>query len=326
MTQTTADRGADTGTTAGVDVSKDWLDVHLRISDRPAEAFRVANDEKGSAMAAERMKRSGVSLVVMESTGRLEQVAASVIEAAGLPVAVVNPGRVREFARATGRLAKTDAVDAEVLAHYAEAINPEPTSQPGPQERALRELVDRRRELVGMVTSEQNRLCRTTGRSVRRRIQAHLCWLEGELKRTDGEIKASTDANQEWSLKERLLTSVPGVGAVTARTVIAELPELGRLDRKQIASLTGVAPFNRDSGLMRGRRTIFGGRSAVRSTLYMAAMAARRFNPTLKAFYERLVEAGKPPKVALVAVMRKLIILMNTIARRQTPWTSQHTN
>lgn len=318
---------ANTNAFAGIDVSKDWLDVHIRTSgELSGDAFRVPNNVEGVQEAAERMKSAAVGLVVMESTGRLEYLAASVIGSSGLNVAVVNPARVRDFARASGRLAKTDAVDAAALAHFAEAMGPEPTSLPGPEEQALREMVDRRRELTRMVTAEQNRLRRISGRSVRRRIQAHVRWLKDELKRTDKEIKAATDANQEWRQKEQLLTSVPGVGQVTARTVIAELPELGKLDRKQIASLTGVAPFNRDSGLMRGRRTVFGGRGAVRAVLYMAALAARRFNPGLKAFYERLVSAGKPPKVALVALMRKLITLMNAIARRQTPWTPEHTS
>ena len=303
---------------AGIDVSKDWLDVHLRPA---GEGFRAANTDAGAADAAVRIKNAGVDLVVMESTGWLEQHAASVLEESGLKVAVVNPARVRDFARASGRLAKTDSVDAAVLAHFAETMDPEPTPQPGEDERGLREMVDRRRELVGMITSERNRLHRLTTRSVRRRIQAHVRWLDGELKRAEEEIKAATEANQEWRQREELLTSVPGVGEVTARTVIAALPELGRLDRKQIASLTGLAPFNRDSGLMRGRRTIFGGRGAVRSALYMAALSARRFNPDLRRFYERLVTDGKRPKVAIVAVMRKLIILMNTIAKRKTPWT-----
>lgn len=316
---------------AGIDVSKDWLDVHVRPSThRPvhqaqdtAERFRVPNDSRGAAGAAERMRRAGVRLVVMESTGRLEEVAASVIGSSGLSLAVVNPGRVRDFARASGRLAKTDAVDAEALAHYAEAMAPEPTRRPGPQERALRELMDRRREISDMITAEQNRLRRTTGPSVRRRIKAHVRWLDGELKRMEEETEEAMRSNQEWRSKEQLLVSVPGVGVVVARTVIAELPELGSLDRKQVASMVGVAPFNRDSGQMRGKRTVYGGRGQVRSALYMAALAASRFNPGLKAFYERLLSAGKPKKVALTAVARKLVILLNTIARRQTPWTPE---
>lgn len=316
---------------AGIDVSKDWLDVHVRSSTlRPvrqaqdtAERFRVPNDSKGAVGAVERMRRAGVGLVVMESTGRLEEVAASVIGSSGLPLAVVNPGRVRDFARASGRLAKTDAVDAEALAHYADAMEPEPTRRPGPQERALRELMDRRKELSGMIAAEQNRLRRITGQSVRRRIKAHVRWLEGELKRMEEEAEEAMRSNQEWRRKEQLLVSVPGVGAVVARTVIAELPELGSLDGKQVASMVGVAPFNRDSGQMRGKRTVYGGRGQVRSTLYMAALTASRFNPGLKAFYERLLSAGKPKKVALTAVVRKLVILLNTIARRKTPWTPE---
>jgi transposase len=308
---------AQTTAYAGVDVSRDWLDVHVQPL---GESYRVENRLPAAMAAAVRLLGAGVITVVMESTGGLERVAARAFEKAGLQASVVNPARVRDFARASGRLAKTDAVDAEVLAHFAEAMKPEPTQQPGEEEQALRELVDRRRELVGMITAEQNRLRRSATRSVRRRVQAHLRWLEGELKRAEEEIRSVKDASQEWRQKEELLTSVPGVGTVTAMTVIASLPELGQLDRKQISSLAGVAPFNRDSGLMRGRRTVFGGRGAVRSALYMAALSARRFNPDLKAFYEHLVESGKPPKVALVAVMRKLVILLNTIAKRRTPW------
>lgn len=305
-------------TYAGIDVSGEQLDVHIRPS---GQEFSIPNTSSGARKAASRIMRAGASLVVMESTGRLEAASAGVIEAAGVPVAVVNPGRVREFAKATGRLAKTDRVDAAVIAHYAEAIKPQPTPQPTPEERAMQELVDRRSDLTGMRTAEQNRLKRTSTGSVRRRIQAHLSWLEGELKRVEEEIRAATNANDQWRERADLLSSVPGVGPVTAMTVIAQLPELGRLDRREVASLVGLAPFNRDSGMMRGRRTIFGGRGTVRAVLYMAAMAAMRWNHDLRAFYERLVAAGKLKKVALVAVMRKLIVMLNAIAARNSPWT-----
>jgi transposase len=248
----------------------------------------------------------------------------SALAAAGLAVAVVNPRQARDFARATGRLAKTDRIDAEVLAHFAEAVHPTPRPVPDEEARALGEILACRRQIVGMLTAEKNRLGAATTRPVRRRIEAHVRWLEKELSRTDRDLEEVIEESPTWRENEELLRGVPGVGPVLARTLLAELPELGGLCGKRLAALVGVAPLNRDSGAFRGRRAVWGGRSGVRAALYMGALVATRYNPQIKEFYERLLAAGKPKKVALVACMRKLLLILNAVLKHRTPWRSPH--
>ena len=308
---------AKDGAFVGIDVSKDHLDVHAVPS---GESFRVDNTPQGVDELIGRLRSLEPSLVVLEASGKLETACAASVDNAGFHIAVVNPRHVRDFARASGRLAKTDTLDAKVIAHFAQAMKPEVRPLPTEEERQFDELLARRRQIVGMLTAEKNRLKITFTRKVRRRIKAHIRWLEQELGDADQGLAEAVQASPLWQASEAILRSVPGVGEVTARTLIAELPELGRLSRKQIASLVGVAPMNRDSGLMRGRRTVWGGRQAVRNVLYMAALAAIRCNPQLRAFYQRLVAAGKPKKVALAATMRKLIITLNAILMRGTVW------
>ncbi len=301
----------------GIDVAKDRLDVHLRPS---GEAFAVARDGKGLDALAERLGGLGASLVVLEATGGYETAVAAALCAAGLPLAVVNPRQIRDFARATGKLAKTDALDAQAIAQFAEAVRPEPRPVPDAQVRALAELVTRRRQIVDMMTAERNRRSRLASRRAVRSVDRLLTALRRELSDLETEIDDTIRRTPAWRHTEDLLRSVPGVGDATARTMIAELPELGTLDRRKIAALVGVAPFNRDSGTMRGKRTVWGGRAKVRATLYMAALVASKHNPLLKSFYQRLVDAGKPKKVALTAVMRKLLTILNAILRDQKPW------
>lgn len=305
------------GVYAGIDVSKDSLDAHFRPSGR---VLRAAYTEAGLRRIACAVREEGVRLAVMEATGRLEEQAAAWLEAEGVSVAVVNPGRVRDFARATGRLAKTDAIDAGVIAHFAQATEPEPRIPPTQAQKVIDALTDRRRELVGMVTAEKNRLARAYVPAVRKHLEKHLWWLEKELEDVEKELSEKASGDPESAARRDLLTSVPGVGTVTALTLIGDLPELGRVSDKEIASLAGLAPFNRDSGLMRGKRATTGGRTAVRCVLYMAALAAIRAQVQLRAFYNRLVEAGKPKKVALIATARKLLVMLNAIARRGTAW------
>ena len=301
----------------GIDVAKDRLDVRVLPS---GEAFAVARDGKGLDELADRLGRLDVSLAVLEATGGYETTVAAALCAAGLPLAVVNPRQIRDFARATGRLAKTDALDAEAIARFAEAVRPEPRPMPDKQARALAELVARRRQIVEMMTAERNRRKRLASRRMIGSVDRVLAALRRELADLDSEIGDAIRQTPAWRRAENLLKSVPGVGDVTARTLIADLPELGTLRRRQIAALVGVAPFNRDSGRMRGKRTVWGGRANVRATLYMAALVASKHNPVLKAFYQRLIADGKLKKVALTAVMRKLITILNAILRDQKPW------
>jgi transposase len=235
-------------------------------------------------------------------------------------LAVVNPRQIRDFARALGRLAKTDALDAEVIAHFAEAVHPQPRLLPDAQARELAELVARRRQVIEMMVAERNRLRSLHSPRLKKRVEKHLTALQRELTEIENDLDDQIRRTPVWREKEELLTSVPGVGDATARTLLAELPELGSLDRKAIAALAGLAPFNRDSGTLRGRRTIWGGRASVRAVLYMAALVASRRNPTIAIFYARLRTAGKPPKVALTACMRKLLTILNAVLRDQRPW------
>jgi transposase len=241
-----------------------------------------------------------------------------------LAVSVVNPRQARDFARATGRLAKTDKIDAQSLAHFAETVRPAPRPILKEEARALGEILARRRQLVGMLTAENNRLLTATTKRVKKRIEAHLRWLEKELARADRDLQEVIEESPVWRENEELLRGVPGVGPVLARTLLAELPELGQLKNKQLAALVGVAPLNRDSGMLRGKRAIWGGRSGVRAALYMGALVATRCNPTIKEFYERLLAAGKPKKVALVACMRKLLVILNAMLRNRTSWNPSH--
>ena len=300
----------------GIDVAKDRLDVAQRPG---TEAWGVTNDERGIADLVARLKALRPTLVVLEATGGIELPVVGALAAAGLPVVVVNPRQVREFARATGRLAKTDAIDAQVLARFAEAVRPALRPLPDAATHQLSSLVARRRQVIVMLTAEKNRL-RTAAPVVRDHIKEHIVWLERSLSDMDRELGQVIHSSDIWRAQDNLLQSAPGVGPVLSTTLLAELPELGSLNRKEIAALVGVAPLNRDSGTLRGRRTVWGGRSQVRTALYMAALAATRFNPVIRAFYQRLETAGKPKKVALTACMRKLLTILNAMMRHQTPW------
>ena len=303
--------------TVGIDVAK----ARLAVATRPAgEPWQVPNDAAGVAALAARLVALAPALVVLEATGGLERLVAAALVAAGLPVAVVNPRQVRDFARAVGQLAKTDALDAALLARFAEAVRPPPRPLPDAEQQALAALLTRRRQVVVLLTAERQRLGTVRVAPVRRRIEAHLVWLEGELAALDDALGRALRASPAWRAREDLLRSVPGVGPVVATTLLAELPELGALDRKRIAALVGVAPVARDSGLLRGPRLVWGGRGRVRAALYMAALVATRFNPIFRAFYARLLAAGKAKKVALVACVRKLLTILNAIVRSATPW------
>jgi len=301
----------------GIDVSKDRLDVHLRPS---GEAFAVARDGKGLENLVERLAALDVSLIVLEATGGFETTVAAALAGVGLPLAVVNPRQIRDFARALGKLAKTDAIDAEVIALFAEKIRPEARSVATQDAQRLGELVARRRQVVEMIGMEANRRRRAADKRLVKKIDRHVAFLEKELTDVDADIDAGVRASPAWRETEDLLTSVPGVGPVTARTLIAELPELGGLDRRKLAALVGVAPFNRDSGTWRGHRMIGGGRTSVRNVLYMAALVATRCNPVIKDTYQRLVPRGRPKKIAIIACLRQLLTILNAIIRTKKEW------
>lgn len=300
----------------GIDVSKAYVDVGR---DGPGEVERFANDEAGQALCVRRLKDLAPTLVVMEATGGLEAALAAQIAVSGVAVAVINPRQVRDFAKATGVLAKTDQIDARVLAQFARAIRPEPRALKSEELALLDALITRRRQILEMITAETNRLASAPSK-VARTIQTHLTWLRRQLKRSNDDIDGQIRKSPLWLERVELMTSVKGVGAVTAATLLAELPELGSLDRRKISALGGVCPYNRDSGKWRGKRTIWGGRSTVRATLYMAALVASQHNPVIKVFYQRLLAAGKPKKLALTACMRKLLIILNAIVRSGRPW------
>jgi transposase len=306
---------------AGVDVSKARLDVAVRPT---GERYSLANEPEGIDALVGRLEEAGPELVVLEATGGFERPAAAALAASGIAVAVVNPRQARDFAKATGTLAKTDKIDAYVLARFAEALKPEPRTLPGEEALLLGEILGRRRQLIGMLVAENNRLSAIVSAPVKRRIRAHMRWLEKELSRTDLELEEILEASPVWRENEALLRSVPGVGPTLARTLLAELPELGTITHKRLSALVGVAPFNRDSGRIRGKREVWGGRARVRTALYMSAMVASKHNPLIREFYERLVEAGKPKKVALVACMRKLLAILNAMMRDRRPWRFTH--
>ena len=301
----------------GIDVAKETLEVAVRPS---GERRSVANNEAGIAELVDELRKLAPQLVVLEATGGFHGPVTAALALAKVPVSVLNPRQVRDFAKATGRLAKTDAIDAEVLAHMAEALRPEPRPLPDAATQALAARVARRKQLIDMLVAERNRLAATREKSVRKDLERHIEWLEEALRRADKALDDEIKGSPIFREKAELLTSVPGVGPAVSRALLADLPELGSLDGKKIAALVGVAPMNRDSGTMHGRRGVWGGRARVRSALYMAALVGSRRNPVLRAFYLRLVAAGKPKKAALVACMRKLIVILNAILKTRTPW------
>jgi transposase len=301
----------------GLDVAKAQLDVHGRPT---GETVAVPHDEAGLTALVDRVRALAPALITLEATGGYEATVAATLASAGLPVAVVNPRQIRDFARATGLLAKTDTLDARVIAHFAEAVRPAVRPLPTEQAQRLGELVARRRQLVEMLGAETHRRRLTRDRGLQRRIDTHIAWLERALRDLETDLHETIRATPAWRATENLLTSVPGVGPSTALTLIAELPELGRLDRRQIAALVGLAPFNRDSGTFRGRRRIRGGRASIRRVLYMATLTATRFNPVIANFSHRLRTTGHPGKVALTAAMRKLLTILNAILRDHRPW------
>ncbi|MFC1491028.1 IS110 family transposase [Nitrospinota bacterium] len=284
------------------------------------ESGSVSYDASGLRELTLRLKSLPVGCIALEATGKLETLAAATLAEAGLPVAVVNPRQIRDFARATGRLAKTDRIDACVIARFAEGVRPAIRKVADAQSRRLGECIARRRQLGAMLTAEKNRLSRTEDPVLGKTIKTHIKWLKRALAGLDARLRELVRESPLWREKEALLQSVPGIGDVVSRTLIAELPELGRLNRRQVASLVGVAPLNRDSGTMRGRRSVWGGRPAVRRALYMSALVAARKNFVIRRFYERLREAGKKAKVALVACMRKLLTILNAMVRSGQPW------
>jgi transposase len=301
----------------GIDVAKARLDVAVRPS---GERWAAEQTPEAIAGLVQRLRELAPTLIVLEATGGLEAAAVAAMAVAGLPIAVVNPRQTRDFAKATGKLAKTDAIDAAVLAHFAEAVGPTPRPLPDLETQSLEALLARRRQLVEMRVAEQNRLAASRSEVVRKNLQAHVAWLTQQIKQLDKDLTKQLRNSPVWREKEDLLRSVPGVGPVLSRTLIIELPELGTLTHKQVAALVGVAPLNRDSGTLKGRRAIWGGRATIRATLYMAILTAIRRNPIIKAFYERLIAAGKLPKVALVACMHKLLTILNAMVKHRTPW------
>jgi transposase len=302
----------------GIDVSKDHLDVAVLPEGR---SWRVASDEAGLRALGAELAACHPALIVLEATGGFQLPVVAHLASLGLPTAVVNPRQVREFARSTGKLAKTDAIDAQVLALFAQRVQPPVRPVPDEMAQELGALVARRRQLIEMLGMERNRITHAPKR-VRTSIQRHIDQLNASLAEIDEDLGDAVRHSPLWREKEDLLTSVKGIGKVTMMTLVADLPELGTLSRQQIAALAGVAPINRDSGAYRGQRRVWGGRAPVRAALYMAALVASRHNPVIRAFYQRLVAAGKPKKVALVACMRKLLTILNAMLKHKTPWQS----
>ena len=303
----------------GMDVAKAQLDVAIRPS---GERWTVPNDPSGVTTLVEQLQARHPTLIVLEATGGLERLVTSALATAGLPVVVVNPRQARDFARATGQLAKTDALDARALAHFADVMRPTPRPLPDAQTQELRALLGRRQQLIGMRTAEQNRLAGTSER-LAQDITAHITWLNARIATLDDDLETVLRSSPLWRENDDLLQSAPGIGPVCARTLLLELPELGTLNRRQIAALVGVAPLNCDSGTLRGRRAIWGGRAHVRTVLYMGTLVATRFNPRIKTFYERLLAAGKVKKVALTACMHKFLTILNAMLKYRKPWQAQ---
>jgi len=298
----------------GIDIAKDSLDVAVHASDKQ---WHYSNDPAGITSLCKMLVKLSPTLVVFEATGGYEMPLYLSLDEAGLPAALVNARQIRDFARSTGKLAKTDSLDARVIAHFGCAVQPIPHPVPDTQE--LKVAQARRTQLLEMITAETNRL-RGVPTALRRRIEAHIAWLKQELADTDRELKDMIEKDPIWREKDSLLQSTPGVGPTLSATLIAQLPELGILDRRQIAALVGVAPLNRDSGMMHGRRTVWGGRANVRAMLYMATLVATRFNPVIRDFYLRLCAAGKAKKLALTACMRKLLTILNAMLKHHVPW------
>ena len=303
----------------GIDVAKAHLDIALRPS---GERWAVPNDVSGVTMLVDQLQALHPVLIVLEAPGGLERLVTSALATAGLPVVVVNPRQARDFARATGQLAKTEALDARALAHFADVIRPTPRPLPDAQTPELRGLLGRRQQLMVMRTAEQNRLAGTSGR-LQTDIAAHITWLNERLATLDDDLETVLRGSPLWRENDDLLQSAPGIGPVCARTLLLELPELGTRTRQQIAALVGVAPLNCDSGTLRGRRIIWGGRAHVRTVLSMGTLVATRSNPRIKAFYERLLAAGKVKKVALTACMHKFLTILNAMLKHRTPWQPQ---
>ena len=300
----------------GIDVSKATLDIAFWDSE---VYWQLSNDAEGWQELVKRLQPLSSVLIVIEASGGLEQPVVAELYTEKLPVAIVNPTRVRNFARSTGQLAKTDKLDARIIAHFAQAVRPQVRPLRTPEEDHLNALVTRRRQVVTILTTEKNRKA-TTHHSMQDRVMVHIAWLEVELKELETEIEQFILQSVEWKEKADLLQSVPGIGPVTASTLLAELPELGSRNRQQIAALVGVAPLNKDSGKKRGKRRTFGGRASVRRTLYMASLAATRCNPVIRRFYERLLANGKEKKVALIACPRKLLVILNSMIRHRQSW------
>jgi transposase len=309
----------DTKYFVGIDVAKDHLDIAVRPN---GGEWTIPNDESSAMELAKRLKEIQPEVVVLEATGGYEMTAATSLAAAGLSVAVINPRQARDFAKSTGKLAKTDKLDAQVLAHFAEAIRPEVRFLSDEQSQKLQALVTRRRQLIEMLVAEKNRSPKSH-KSTQKRIQEHISWLEKELDDLDQDMRKFIQESPLWRQKDQLLQSVPGIGPITSSVLLASLPELGSLDRKKIAALVGLAPFNRDSGNMRGKRSVWGGRAHVRSIFYMATLSAIKHNPVIKQFYTRLIEVGKKPKVAITACMRKLLTIINAMIKNSTTWRNQ---
>jgi len=301
----------------GIDVAKERLDIAVHPT---GQHWTLANNDGGITKALSRLRELTPRLVVLEATGGVELPLTDALAVSDMPVAVVNPRQVRDFAKATGRLAKTDNIDARVLAHFAAAVRPALRPLPDDHAQELAAILTRRHQLVEMLTAERNRLGTARSKAVREHIRIHITWLEGELSNIDDHLRSSIRRSPVWREKDNLLQSVPGVGPVLSSTILASLPELGTLNRKQIAALVGVAPLNRDSGNFRGKRTVWGGRAAVRAILYMATLVATRHNHVIHTFYKRLCAAGKAKKVALTACMRKLLTILNSMLKNHTHW------
>jgi transposase len=303
----------------GIDVSKAQLDVAIRPT---GQRESVSNDKAGIQALVKRLSKIGPALIVLEASGGFERQVMNALVCAELPAVVVNPRQVRDFAKATGQLAKTDSIDAEVLARFGEAVRPALRPLPDAVTVELRALTTRRRQITEMIVAERSRLAMAC-KAVTKRINAHIRWLESELKQVDKDLDRTIRHSPIWKQNEDLLRSVPGIGPVTSRVLLAELPELGKLNRKQISALAGVAPFNRDSGTLKGRRSIWGGRASVRAALYMAAWVAARRNSVIRKFYTRLLTVGKERKVALVACMHKLLTILNSMIKHKTRWSEK---
>jgi transposase len=307
---------SDEGVFVGLDVAKATLDVVVRPA---GESWQLANDEVGIGELVGRLGRLTPTLLVCEATGGYERAVVAAVAAAGVPVVVANPRQVRDFARGTGQLAKTDRIDAGILALFAERVRPTPRPLGDAASQLLDALLTRRRQLLEMLVAEKNRLG-FAPRPLHRGIRQHIRWLERQLGDVTDELARVIEASPVWRAKDDLLRSVPGIGPVVSATLLGELPELGRLTHKQIATLVGVAPLARDSGQLRGKRMVYGGRAPVRTALFLAALCGRRWNPQLKVFYERLIAAGKPKKVALIACARKLLTIVNAMVRDNAGW------